>query len=220
MSIAVDSVKRAVLRNAPESIIQTYRSVKISAIVGPDLPVLVHIPKNAGTTISMHLYGRPIPHLPSRCYPKRLQSRLFTVLREPAARFQSAVRFYASGGTARVKVVESDVYALEHALTTENRSLLSKLDFAFHSQAIYTSNVVPERIFTTDQISKLPQLVPNFPAWSKVTRENVSSTKLPSELYNSCPKIKSVLEDRDTARALAFHFYPEDFLFYDQYATG
>jgi hypothetical protein len=66
--------------------------------------VFIHVPKAAGSSIALALYGRRLGHHPAR---KLMQEdpaswaalRKFSVLREPVSRFLSAYAFALSGGT-------------------------------------------------------------------------------------------------------------------------
>ncbi len=68
--------------------------------------LFIHVPKNAGTSLSMALYGQPIRHDTIRYYhavaPELTASAMtVAVIRDPVERFVSAFRFARSGGTHR-----------------------------------------------------------------------------------------------------------------------
>lgn len=68
--------------------------------------LFIHVPKNAGTSLSMALYGRTITHDTIRYYhsvaPDFVASAAtVAVIRDPVERFVSAFRFAQSGGTHR-----------------------------------------------------------------------------------------------------------------------
>jgi hypothetical protein len=65
--------------------------------------LFIHIPKNAGTSISHALYGREIGHHPVAWYRDRFPHSLagipsFALIRDPVSRFVSAFVFLKDGG--------------------------------------------------------------------------------------------------------------------------
>ena len=77
-------------------------NVKKSVIEAKKL--FIHIPKNAGTSISSVLYGRNLPHFTIEFYQKISPDIVnsvesFSVIRNPVDRFLSACKFILSGKT-------------------------------------------------------------------------------------------------------------------------
>ncbi|MCB9411265.1 MAG: sulfotransferase family 2 domain-containing protein [Actinobacteria bacterium] len=77
--------------------------------------VFVHIPKNAGVSISRALYGRPLGHFSAReiqCRDPLLLDRTysFAVLRDPLERAISAYRFATAGATEEMAVANPERY--------------------------------------------------------------------------------------------------------------
>lgn len=77
--------------------------------------IFVHIPKTAGTSISVALYGRPLGHLPASDIQRadaRQFARLpvFSVTRNPWDRLVSAYRFVIQAGTAHAGLKPSRDY--------------------------------------------------------------------------------------------------------------
>ncbi len=73
--------------------------------------LFIHVPKNAGTSLSMALYGHAITHDTMRYYehvaPDFVASAAtVAVVREPVARFISAFRYATDGGTPCRQVSE------------------------------------------------------------------------------------------------------------------
>jgi hypothetical protein len=65
--------------------------------------LLIHIPKNAGTSLSRALYGEDIGHLSLKVWTQRYphtvkRMKVFAVIRDPVDRFVSAFRFLKGGG--------------------------------------------------------------------------------------------------------------------------
>lgn len=66
--------------------------------------LFVHVPKNAGTSVSGRLYGTQVKHASVRYYaavaPDLLDLPAFAVVRDPVERFLSAFAYARAGGTA------------------------------------------------------------------------------------------------------------------------
>jgi len=99
--------------------------------------VFVHVPKNAGTSISLALYNRQIQHKSYRCLaafmPDIIDSReVFATYRDPQERFLSAYKFLRSNGTGVVGVSKN------FAALMKGRSTIDEyLDFMERSERIY-----------------------------------------------------------------------------------
>jgi hypothetical protein len=114
--------------------------------------LFVHIPKNAGISISCELYGEPLFH-PTIRYYKRVAPDMvdtlpsFAVWRDPVARFVSAYRFGRSGGgpSARLARAFRPLYAsfrsLDDALDhVESAPSLYQTDHIFRPQFWYVAD--------------------------------------------------------------------------------
>ena len=71
--------------------------------------LFIHVPKNAGMSISNALYGRQIKHATVRYYARVAPDLLatlpsFAILRDPIARFVSAYHFARAGGSSHGRV--------------------------------------------------------------------------------------------------------------------
>lgn len=99
--------------------------------------VFVHVPKNAGTSISLALYDRQIQHKSYRCLatfmPDILSDReTFATWRDPERRFISAYKFLRTNGTEVVGVSE------KFAALLEGRSSIDDyLDFVERADRIF-----------------------------------------------------------------------------------
>ncbi|MEN8659724.1 MAG: hypothetical protein ABF313_16945 [Marivita sp.] len=118
--------------------------------------IFVHVPKNAGTTISTALYGGHIRHRSARflraCDPEFFVSHpSFAITRDPLSRFRSAFNFARSGGSREVPASESArAFASRFATAGDcARAIASlgpqardRLDPVFRSQASYVTDEV------------------------------------------------------------------------------
>ena len=132
--------------------------------------LFVHIPKNAGTTIAVALYGRFIGHRTAIWY--RIADRqlfeskyTFAVIRDPMDRFISAFYFLQNGGTAlvptsskasnvirRYKTIEEFVDCVEAG----NLTNFKNIDLVFNDQhkyvVDYDNRLIVDKLFRLDDI--------------------------------------------------------------------
>jgi len=154
------------------------RRERIARIADAGL-LFVHIPKAAGTSISQALYGFQIKHASIRLSRRVAGGRLahlpsFAVLRDPVERFVSAWRYGRAGGGAIHGVADSfrALYqgftmiddALDHV---EAAGSPFAVDHIFRAQSWYVSDatgrITVDRLLTTNDIPRLPQLIQGFP---------------------------------------------------------
>lgn len=81
--------------------------------------LLIHIPKNAGTSLSRALYGEDIGHLSLKVWTQRYphtvkRMKVFAVIRDPVDRFVSAFRFLKGGGLNAEDAAFSRLHLAEH----------------------------------------------------------------------------------------------------------
>lgn len=65
--------------------------------------IFVHVPKAAGTSVALSLFGEKVFHFPARYYRQYDRQKFdsyfkFTIVRDPVARFLSAYSFLKAGG--------------------------------------------------------------------------------------------------------------------------
>lgn len=115
--------------------------------------LFVHIPKNAGISVSLELYGTPLFHPTIRYYQRVAPDIVrncpsFAIWRDPIARFVSAYRFARSGGPpnapiarafrARYGAFASLDDALDHI---DSAPSLYQIDHIFRPQFWYISDL-------------------------------------------------------------------------------
>ena len=106
--------------------------------------IFVHVPKSAGTSIAMALYGRTINHLPASYYRNANRRKFgsyysFAVVRNPLERLVSAYLYAKRGGTAQVPISKPETYRVSefHRFDTFFYDWLlfqKELDFVFRPQ--------------------------------------------------------------------------------------
>ena len=118
MIAANNNITRPLISNIVES------NVKKSVIEAKKL--FIHIPKNAGTSVSKVIYGRNLPHFTMEFYQKISPDVVnsvesFSVIRNPVDRFLSACKFVLSGKT--------DVMLVDRWTKHKFRSCFTPKDF-------------------------------------------------------------------------------------------
>src|SRR5260370_9044975 len=132
--------------------------------------LFVHIPKNAGTTISNALYGRFIGHRTAMWY--RIADRqmfeskyTFAVVRDPIDRFISSFHFLQNGGTKlvpssskasnivrRYKTIEEFIECVDAGQLTN----FKEIDLVFHDQHKYVvdhnGRCIVDELFNLNEI--------------------------------------------------------------------
>lgn len=144
-------------------------------------PVFIHIPKNAGTSMAMQLYGKRILHLKAsevkNFFDRNISTpkRYFAILRDPLRRFISAANFLASGGTKTVPL-ERMVYYKDYDLSDLESyvEILSavpeyQLDPVLRRQSYYAD--IDIQLVTIDQLNSLS---PGSNEFVNLKRTNVS----------------------------------------------
>lgn len=139
--------------------------------------LLIHVPKNAGTSLSMGVYGHPITHDTMRYYeyvaPDFARSAIsFAVIRDPVERFLSAYRFAKFGGTPHRQVsapfratymaFRSIDDALDHL---ESVCDPFAVDHIFRTQCWYITDaqgrVAVRHLVPIDDLAQLRRLLPD-----------------------------------------------------------
>lgn len=111
----MSSTQSLAARALPDRLVDHLRFVRARRAWTSAAVVFVHIPKNAGVSISRALYGRTLDHYRATDINDRAPGLLeqvysFAVLRDPLARAVSAYRFARAGATADMAVAEPHRY--------------------------------------------------------------------------------------------------------------
>lgn len=136
--------------------------------------VFIHVPKNAGTTISTQLYGGHIGHRSARfyraCDPEFFASHpSFAITRDPLARFCSAFAFAGAGGSQEVPASPAaHRFAGRFASATDCARAIAamgpkardRLDPVFRSQSHYVCN--EDGRVLVGELLRLEDLGPGF----------------------------------------------------------
>lgn len=140
--------------------------------------LFIHIPKNAGMSVSNALYGLQVKHASVRYYdciaPELLDSvPSFALIRDPRDRFLSAWRYGRAGGTAhnRVSMPFRKTYmgfrgidcALDHL---ESVRSIYQLDHIFRPQSWYIADrdgeIMVDRLFLLTDMSRASAAMPHL----------------------------------------------------------
>jgi hypothetical protein len=151
------------------------RRARLQAIRSAGL-LFIHVPKNAGMSISSRLYGQQVKHASVRYYDRVAPDIIdhlpsFALIRDPVDRFLSAFRYARSGGTAhnRVSPTFRDTYlsltSLDDAIAhLETARSLYHVDHIFRPQSWYITNrhgvILVERLLLMQDIAQVETMMP------------------------------------------------------------
>jgi hypothetical protein len=176
---------------------------RISPLVRKKRILFIHVPKNAGTSISKALYGCSLGHMTAYLY-RQADAQLFgtalrfAILRDPVDRFLSAFSFIQNGGGEDV-VVEPGFAAVLKKLNSidsildfieKNMSDIYQIDNVLRPQSWYlmdnSGNLIIENIFVLGfhdkELSEFLNAlnVSNLQVLNRTRREEITLT--PSQL--------------------------------------
>lgn len=132
--------------------------------------IFIHVPKAAGYSVNVALYGRALGHFYAKdirkLCPKSFESMFtFGVVRHPVDRLYSAYRFAKSGGTAVMGMKTPELYKID-AFSSFERFVhewlveqdLAEIDGVFRPQHLYLCDgdeVLVDDVFKLEKINLL-----------------------------------------------------------------
>ncbi|WP_227003284.1 sulfotransferase family 2 domain-containing protein [Kozakia baliensis] len=139
--------------------------------------LFIHVPKNAGTSISQQLYGRSMRHETARYYfhvapdLKNPAVSRFAIWRDPVERFLSAYDFARTGGAGlatlhpRFRPLYRQFRSVDDALDhIEQAKSPYELDHVFRPQSWYVcdwnNRLLVDQLIPLTEIPELPKIVP------------------------------------------------------------
>ncbi|MET0371843.1 MAG: sulfotransferase [Sphingobium sp.] len=183
--------------------------------------LFIHIPKNAGMSVSHGLYGRQIGHPSVRYYDRVAPDIMadlprFALIRDPVDRFLSACRFARTGGTLDQPM--SPMFAHRYtALRTIDECLDHlddvaspyHLDYVFRPQSWFitdrTGNIAIDQLFLMDDIARI---VPSLRRASGGDLPHLNASQ-PAALRLGADQIARIR-----------HLYRDDVLIHDNLCAG
>ena len=177
--------------------------------------IFIHVPKAAGVSVSIALYGRPLGHF----YAKDIQSlcpktfnNLFTfsVVRHPVDRLYSAFRFARTGGTTVMGMQNPSYYVNHPDFVSFERFVtnwlakqdLSKIDGVFRPQFLYLFD--DNNKLLVDSFYKLEKIELSYEDISK----NIGN---PFSLGHHNQSEKGELDITDDLKSIIYKLYQKDF---------
>jgi 2-polyprenyl-3-methyl-5-hydroxy-6-metoxy-1,4-benzoquinol methylase len=187
--------------------------------------IFIHVPKTAGISFGVALYGRKVSHRSWRYYWKLNRRKFetyfkFAVVREPVSRFSSAFDFLKAGGIDKhelpfAEVILkpfSDANALAHALSDQKLrdQILAKEHFRNQADFIADErgNSMVDLLIPFDRVQQGFELVAK-----KLNRPNSKLSHL-----NKTPNRKEVTFDPKAMEVLR-GIYQQDFVLWEKART-
>jgi hypothetical protein len=138
--------------------------------------LFIHIPKNAGTSVSQALYGADVYHRSMRFYqlvaPEfAARAYKFAILREPTERFLSSFDFLMAGGGEEVVVHEKPLHRIRNVRSLDDymdyldgaRRNWINIDNAARPQTWYIADhsgrIAVDELFTLATMAKVQEIV-------------------------------------------------------------
>jgi hypothetical protein len=163
-----DPIEALVSRQDKDIVWLILRSALIPRSIFTGSPLFVHIPRNAGTSVSHALYGETIGHF-TVSFLNRLIDDLdtkpttFTIIRNPVNRTRSAYNHIRHGGSRDVKLHkrwEADVRKIKSfddylSYLEDHFDYLHKLDFVMRPQSFFLPQTELSKIDTVFYLEKL-----------------------------------------------------------------
>lgn len=184
----------------------------------------IHVPKNAGTSISKAVYGKQLSHWTLRDYISYQEDLpriypFFAILRDPVDRFLSAYTFLSKNGTEEVGVKSFErpdkrslgtPLALSRYLQEkETATLHPALKSQFHYISDYNGRIDKVTLFRQDQFNKIASFLQSFRLTSTSGIPKINQTG-----RNYCNP-----EELDEIRSNLEKVYPIDFKLFQESGT-
>lgn len=186
--------------------------------------IFIHVPKTAGTSIGMALYGRQIPHRTWRDWrnlnPRKFNRYFkFAVMREPIARFQSAFGYLKQGGCCDTERDFADTVLRPFA--NINELARAMIDVGLQQRILSWEAFRPQCDFVADplgtpQVDLLLRYENIARGFEQVAdRLNCGTVRL--------PRLNATHWERETvdhdAREILDCLFRKDFMLWETYAT-
>ena len=171
--------------------------------------IFIHIPKSAGISLSTALYGKPLGHIPFFAIRRFLGEDVgnyycFTYIREPKARFISAVNYArenwdeikGSKGLPSKKVLFGDIDTLLKVWLLGKSD--NKLNYIFKSQSFFVSQTEGfVDLFPFDDISEAGNIIKKKTGFSVELQKMNSSGGKNIVLSNESERFLEKIYEKD-----------------------
>ncbi|AQU86363.1 hypothetical protein B0W47_01615 [Komagataeibacter nataicola] len=158
--------------------------------------LFIHVPKNAGTSITRALYGMDVGHETIRYFQRRLPDLVrfpsFAILRDPVQRFLSAYRYARAGGSGARQVAQGfrahymALRDLDDALDLVAQARNPyHIDHIFRPQTWYLTGhdgiIAVNRLFMLDEMARIERFIAPFGS-GPITHVNATAAGEKGEL--------------------------------------
>jgi hypothetical protein len=108
-------LKKIYFKITPNNTLEVISLYKNQSMYTDKEVIFIHVPKAAGTSVALSLYGRSISHVSAKkfkkYFPKNFEGIFtFSIVRNPYERLYSAYMFLRSGGTKEVPTNTKKIY--------------------------------------------------------------------------------------------------------------
>jgi hypothetical protein len=169
--------------------------------------VFIHVPKNAGVSISKALYGRPLGHFYASDIRKTVthifdQSFTFGISRHPLDRIYSAYRFASSGGEEMsfngdnrlIRKLTFEEFVFEWLAYQD----LSCIDGIFRPQHLYlckSSEIIVNKVFKFDELNSIQKYLSSVVGHDILVPHANKTTMCKDKLANHSRSVQQTIEE-------------------------